>query len=108
MNDSGGMQKVIARDRSDTSQIALIQEHLQHESEEFAMGNYADPARLHGAAMPGLADLEANAGKLHVAYSALPNGAQMTFETTDLHLITAIHRWFGAQLSDHGANAKAE
>jgi len=25
-----------------------------------------------------------------------------------LHLLTAIHRWFGAQLSEHGADAKAK
>jgi hypothetical protein len=38
-------------------------------------------------------------------YTALPNGGQITFTTDDLHLITATHRWFGAQLSDHGADA---
>jgi hypothetical protein len=35
----------------------------------------------------------------------LPHGAQITFITSDLKLITALHRWFGAQLSDHGADA---
>jgi len=25
-----------------------------------------------------------------------------------LSILTAIHRWFGAQLSEHGADAKAE
>jgi hypothetical protein len=38
----------------------------------------------------------------------LSDGAEITFKTTDPHLLTAIHRWFGAQLSEHGADAKAE
>jgi hypothetical protein len=41
-------------------------------------------------------------------YSDLPDGAEITFKTTDPQLLTAIHRWFGAQLSEHGADAKAE
>jgi len=30
------------------------------------------------------------------------------FPANDLHAITAIHRWFGAQLSEHGADAISE
>ena len=42
------------------------------------------------------------------AIAELPAGAQLSFKTDDLHLLTAIHRWFGAQLSEHGADARAE
>ena len=41
-------------------------------------------------------------------YTALPTGAEITFETSDIYLLTAIHRWFGAQLSEHGADANSE
>ena len=58
--------------------------------------------------MPGLKELQKGALLVKVSYSELPDGAEITFETTDLHLLTAIHRWFGAQLSEHGADAKAE
>lgn len=58
--------------------------------------------------MPGLKELEANASRIKVSYSKLPAGAQITFRTEDVHLLTAIHRWFGAQLSEHGADARAE
>jgi hypothetical protein len=34
-----------------------------------------------------------------MAYGVMP---------TDLRLLTALHRWFGAQLSEHGADARAE
>jgi hypothetical protein len=105
MTVSGGIQEVIAKDSGDTKQIALIRKHLQHEAMRFSRGDYSDPAMLHGAAMPGLKELTAGAINIRVEYSALPNGAQIIFTTQDIHLTTAIHRWFGAQLSDHGADA---
>ena len=108
MTESGGVQKVLARDLSETDQILLIRQHLRHEAEKFRRGDYSDPTKLHGADMPGLAELRANPHKVKVFYSELPGGAQLTFETKDLSMLTAIHRWFGAQLSEHGADAKAE
>ena len=108
MTESGGVQKVLARDPSETDQILLIRKHMSHEAEKFGRGDYTDPTKLHGADMPGLAELRANPSKVKVSYSELPEGAQLTFETKDLSMLTAIHRWFGAQLSEHGADARAE
>lgn len=108
MTDTGGVQRVIVKGQAETDQISLIQQHLQHEAEAFQRGNYADPASLHGADMPGLRELKAGAAKIQVSYSALPTGAQISFETTDIQLLTAIHRWFGAQLSEHCADAQSE
>lgn len=105
MTDSGGIQQVITKAADDTAQVALIQQHLQHEAMKFGNGDFSDPSSLHGAQMPGLKELAAGAAKIKIEYSALPNGAQISFATQDIHLITAIHRWFGAQLSDHGADA---
>jgi hypothetical protein len=105
MTDTGGIQQVVTKDLNDTTQVALIQQHLEHEAMKFSKGDFSDPAALHGATMPGLKDLAAGAAYVKVLYSALPNGAQITFVTQNVHLITAIHRWFGAQLSDHGADA---
>ena len=108
MTEQGGVERVVIREAAASDQIPLIQQHLQHEAQKFQKGNYSDPARLHGADMPGLKDLEEGASQIRVSYAALPNGAEITFETTDLHLLTAVHRWFGAQLSEHGADAKPE
>ena len=108
MTESGGVQRVIAKDPGATDQIELIQQHLRHEAKMFQQGNYSDPAKLHGTEMPGLKDLEAGASHIKVSYAAVPSGAEIRFETTDLHLLTALHRWFGAQLSEHGADARAE
>jgi len=108
MTESGGVQRVILREPGDAGQIALIQQHLQHEAELFQHGDYSDPVSLHGASMPGLKELQAGAHLVKVTYKALPDGAEILFETNDLHLLTALHRWFGAQLSEHGADARAE
>ena len=108
MTESGGVERVIINDATAQDQVALIQRHLRHEAEAFQRGDYSDPASLHGPNMPGLKDLQAGAAQIKVRYSALANGAEISFETTDIHLLTAIHRWFGAQLSEHGADARSE
>ena len=105
MTEYGGIQQVVVRNRKDTEQISLIRQHLKHEATQFKNGNFSDPMSLHGTAMPGVSELSKNASKIKIEYSDVPEGAQITFKTSDIHLITAIHRWFGAQLSDHGSDA---
>jgi hypothetical protein len=108
MTDEGGVQRVVIREASAKAQVPLIQQHLMHEAEQFQKGNYADPGSLHGKDMPGLKELQAGASRIKVSYAALAEGAELSFRTEDRQLLTAIHRWFGAQLSEHGADAKAE
>jgi hypothetical protein len=108
MTERGGVQQVVIRNKDASDQVVLIQQHLQHEAENFRKGDYSDPAHLHGAAMPGVKELEQGARHVKVSYAPLSNGGQITFDTSDVHLLTAVHRWFGAQLSEHGADAKAE
>jgi hypothetical protein len=101
----GGLQTVTAKDVANTEQIALIQAHLREEAGKFRRGDFGDPATIHGQDMPGLADLKAGAAKIDVAYTALPHGGQIGYTTTDATLIMALHHWFAAQVSDHGAHA---
>jgi hypothetical protein len=108
MTETGGVERVVAKDPAAADQIALIRQHLQHEMMKFQRGDYSDPAMLHGAAMLGLRELQKGASRIKVSYASLPSGAEITFQTADLHLLTALHRWFGAQLSEHGADARAE
>jgi hypothetical protein len=103
--DNGGLQKVVVKDPSNKKQIALIQTHLKEESEKFRKGDFSDPAKIHGEDMPGLAQLKAGAGKVDVRYTALPDGAQIRYTAKDPKLVTALHQWFAAQLSDHGRHA---
>lgn len=108
MTETGGEEIVVARDPGATDQVMLVRQHLQHEAARFQRGDYSDPAMLHGSTMPGLEELQSGAPRIKVLYAPLPAGAKITFETTDLHLLTAVHRWFGAQLSEHGADARVE
>jgi hypothetical protein len=103
--DDGGLQKVVVKDPSNKRQIALIQAHLKEESEKFRKGDFSDPAKIHGEDMPGLAQLKAGAAKIDVRYTALSDGAQIRYTAKDPKLVTALHQWFSAQLSDHGAHA---
>jgi hypothetical protein len=105
MTESGGIQQVVIRNPSDLDQVPIIQLHLRHEAMLFGSGDYSDPTSLHGAQMPGVMELAAGSALITVSYEPLPNGAQVVFSTADLRLITALHRWFGAQLSDHGTDA---
>ena len=104
---TGGVQRVVANDPEDLANIRLIRDHLRAEAELFAQGNFRDPSFLHGADMPGLAELEAagEAGLLEVSYEDLPDGGQVTYRSADLPTVVAIHLWFQAQVSDHGEHA---
>lgn len=109
MTEDGGVQQVLLRgDAADPAQVRMIQHHLSMEAAAFQKGDFADPAHLHGAAMPGLRELQAGAAHMQIRYRALPQGAEIRFQARDIKLVTAIHRWFGAQLSEHGADARAE
>ena len=58
--------------------------------------------------MPGLADLKAaKSGQVAIDYRNVDGGAELTYRTTDAKLVVALHEWFDAQLSDHGADAMA-
>jgi hypothetical protein len=105
MTDSGGIQDVVAKESQDTATVRLIRQHLSHEAELFRRGDFQDPMSLHGAEMPGVRALSAGADRVRVSYETLSDGARITFATDDPALLTAIHRWFGAQLSDHAGDA---
>jgi DNA-binding MarR family transcriptional regulator len=100
-----GVQQVRADDPNDTAQIALIRSHLKDEASKFQRGDFSALAAIHGAAMPGLAQLEQGAAQFTVVYIELPDGAQIHYTSDDPALIAALHAWFNAQLSDHGDDA---
>lgn len=101
---SGGVESVVSND-GDPHQIALIRAHLRKEARAFAHGDFSDPASIHGNDMPGLALLRAGARRITVSYVNAANGASIIYKTPDPTLIAAIHHWFAAQVSDHGAHA---
>jgi hypothetical protein len=51
--------QIVAKDAADAKQISMVRTHLQLMRGRFEQGDYSGPAHIHGAAMPGLADLKA-------------------------------------------------
>jgi len=104
--ETGGLQQVIVRNPPNTQQAELIRQHLSKIAQEFARGDFTNPAKIHGQDMPGLAKLrKAEPGQLHVEYKELETGAEIIYSSKEPDLVDAIHRWFDAQLADHGPDA---
>jgi hypothetical protein len=105
-SDDGGSQQVIAKNPSDSRQIRLIRKHLSEIQTQFQRGDFSGPARTHGADMPGLAQLRAaKPGQISITYKNIRGGGELTYRSNDPNLVSSLHAWFDAQLSDHGADA---
>ena len=104
----GGIQRVVAKSAGDAAQVKLVRAHLRDIQAQFVKGNFSGPTHIHGAEMPGLAELEAaTPGQIAIDYRDVSGGAELSYRTTDARLVLALHRWFDAQLSDHGPDAMA-
>lgn len=101
----GGVQRV--RTRADApEQITMIRSHLHEITDSFGSRDFDKPAYIHGSDMPGLAQLRsAKPGELSVEYRELADGAEIDYQGHTPAIVAAIHRWFDAQLSDHGRDA---
>lgn len=105
----GGVQRVVAKNASDAAQVKLIRRHLKEIRKQFLKGNFSGPEHIHGQDMPGLLELtQARTGQLEIVYKDVKNGAQLTYKTQEASLVAALHKWFEAQLSDHGKDAVEE
>jgi hypothetical protein len=101
----GGVQRVVARN-GHAEQIDRIRSHLRAISDAFTQRDFSGPAHIHGEDMPGLAALKsAPRDDLTVAYRDIDDGAEITYRARTDALRDAIHRWFDAQLADHGTDA---
>jgi hypothetical protein len=105
--DTGGLLMLKTKDTRDTTQANLIISHLEKEYKLFSNADFSDPKTLHGAHMPGLDILSGSKGKFKVEFKKLPDGAQLIFTSKDSLVQNAIHKWFDAQLRDHGKDAKS-
>lgn len=104
---SGGVQRVVAKDNAHGPQVALVRGHLRDIQQQFSRGDYSGPSHIHGHDMPGLAELRASPGKLSITYREVAAGAELEYRSGDPGIVATLHRWFDAQLADHGADAMA-
>lgn len=103
---TGGIQDVVADDPDDDANIEAIRLHLDHEASRFQAGDFSDPESIHGPSMPGLAVLKERFDEITIELADTPSGATITYTATDPDVVDAIHAWFAAQTSDHGAHAE--
>lgn len=102
----GGIQRVVAKKSADAGQTKLVRRHLQEIREQFLKGDFSGPSHIHGKNMPGLEELRsAKLGQMAIDYRAVDGGAELSYRTSDPMMVAALHKWFDAQLSDHGADA---
>jgi hypothetical protein len=103
--DTGGVQRVLVRGNA-SAQLAMIRAHLQDIAKAFAARDFSKPMHIHGTDMPGLAEMKAaTADELRATYNELPGGAEIVYSSRSPKIVAAIHRWFDAQLRDHGDDA---
>jgi hypothetical protein len=104
--DDGGTMRIVVKDATGARHIPTIRAHLQDIRARFQKGDLSGPSHIHGNDMPGLARLKAaKPGEITVSYHELKRGAELHYRTTEAKLISALHDWFDAQLSDHGNDA---
>jgi hypothetical protein len=102
----GGVQRVVARNPDDAGQVRLVRQHLLALRGLSMRGDFSGPEHIHGADMPGLTALKAAApGSIAIACREVEGGAELTYRTQDVPLVAALHRWFTAQVSNHGPDA---
>ncbi len=105
----GGVQHVVAKSADNAAQIKLIQEHLLKIANAFRKGDFSASEHVHGADMPGLAQLKtAQTDDIKFEYETLPNGAQIHYSSEYPQFVQALHLWFDAQLKDHGSDVIPE
>ena len=94
MNQSGGIQQVVAKDPNDKALVAAIRSYLEAEAQRFGNGDYSGPFK-------GVRYLKAvKPGQIAITYRNVPAGAAVDYVGRDAAAVDAIHKWFDAQISD--------
>jgi len=103
--EKGGRQIITARPGHD-EQIPLIRAHLHQIAQSFGERDFSQPAQIHGEDMPGLAELRrAGLHAITTGYQDMDRGGMVFYTARTDALREALHRWFDAQLADHGHDA---
>ena len=102
----GGTQRVVAKTVTEAGQIKFVRDHLQEIKQQFLRGDFSGPSHIHGPHMPGLDELRsAKPIQIAIDYRDVDGGAELVYRTSEPAMVAALHKWFDAQLSDHGSDA---
>lgn len=102
-----GGRIVLQRDTTDTAGTRAIRDHLRHEAERFAAGDFADPAAVHARAVPGTAMMSARRAAIRYEFHELPRGGELRITTTDTAAVRAVHEFLAFQRGEHRAGGHA-
>ena len=87
----GGTQQVVVRDPADHKQVRLVRKHLKQLRDQFMKGDFSAPEHIHGAGMPGLAELQAAPRRtVNVRYAEIPGGGSLIYTTYDPAPVCAV------------------
>lgn len=102
-----GGRIVLQRDSDDTAGTRIIRDHLRHEAQRFAAGDFSDPAMVHAQAVPGSAVMSARRAAIHYEFHELPRGGELRITTGDSAAIRAVHEFLAFQRGEHRAGGHA-
>lgn len=105
-SESGGIQRVVAKDPADEMQVRLVRRRLRDIRNTFLPGEIAPPSpHPFVADMPAPARLrDAAPGRVLVGYRDIPAGGELTYYSRDAGWVNALHDWFDSLASDPGAD----
>jgi len=94
MNQTGGIQQVVAKDPNDKQLVAAIRAYLEAEAQRFGNGDYSGHFK-------GVRKLKAiKPGQIAITYRNVPAGAAIDYVGADAAAVDAIHTWLDAEISD--------
>jgi hypothetical protein len=98
---NGGAIDVSVKDEADTANRDAIRSHLPHIAMMFGQGDLSAPMLVHGANVPGTADMARLKGDIAYAYHETPRGGRVDITTTDTSALRAIHEFLRYQIAEH-------
>lgn len=104
--ESGGIQRVVAKDPADEMLVRLVRQRLRDIRDALLLGDIPGPVPSGGSGVPGLERLRGAApGSLVVGYRDIPAGGELTYYSRNAALVDVLHDWFDTLASDPGADA---
>ena len=100
LTTNGGQQLVLSS-TDNPAQVAAVRVHLLKLAVSLSTGDISDPSAVHGADMPGLAELGAAAGRFSVTFVLEERGARLVFSARDPEVVRTIHRYLLSQIVLH-------
>ncbi|HEX2717709.1 MAG TPA: hypothetical protein VHM67_08490 [Gemmatimonadaceae bacterium] len=99
----GGRIVLDRDDARDSADIATIRAHMREIAEQFANGDFTNPALVHDRAVPGTEVMRARKDAIRYVAIDRPRGAEVRISTRDGTAIRAVHAFLQFQRSDHRA-----